>query len=57
MKVEGIRMGLFDRLLKIGNAKLMEILNQKTQTMITWPEGTEYLSDGPFFDKEEKEES
>jgi hypothetical protein len=26
--------------------------------MVTWPEGTEYLSNGPFFDKkEEKEES
>ena len=51
-------MGLFDRLLKIGNAKLMEILDQKAQTiMVTWPEGTEYLSNGPFFDEEEKEES
>jgi hypothetical protein len=56
MKIEGIRMGLFDRLLKIGNAKLMEIFDQKTNPMVTWPEGTEYLSNGPFFD-EEKEES
>jgi hypothetical protein len=52
-------MGLFDRLLKIGNAKLMEVFCQKMNpTWTTWPEGTEYLSNGPFFDKkEEKEES
>jgi hypothetical protein len=49
-------MGLFDRLLKIG--KIAEIFNQKTNIMVAWPEGTEYLSNGPFFDKkEEKEES
>ena len=51
-------MGLFERLLKIGNAKIAEIFCQKVNIMVTWPEGTEYLSNGPFFDKkEEKEES
>lgn len=44
-----IRMGLLQCLKR--SDRFMEILPVKIQ--VTWPEGTEYLSNGPFFDKEE----
>lgn len=43
-----IRIGLLECLKRSG--RFMEF--SSVDIMVTWPEGTEYLSNGPFFDEE-----
>lgn len=43
-----IRMGLLELL---GRSGIMEF--EPVEILVTWPEGTEYLSNGPFFEEEE----
>ena len=45
-----IRIGLLECLKR--SVRFMEFA--PVNILVTWPEGTEYLSNGPFFDKVER---